>query len=341
MSQDASDPIDALKRLIDAVGEQRYPLDREDLYAASGMRPGREEPIQFCLATLDQTGRFALVNALQEAMLSGGGLEFTAVLAAALRDEAAAVRGLAAVSLAACETAEATEALLRVARSTEEDDAVRIEAVEALGDVALREELGWAASEEAGGVVGALRELAVDVREEPELRAAAIAAVAVRYETWVPTLIDDALASDDPALRLGAIQAMGRNADPVWLPSLEAALFAEEPDERGAAAAALGEIAEEDGAPMLIDLLDEDLSDLDVVVAAVRALGAIGGEEALDRLRALVTHPDEQVREAANESIEEAVLTAESMEGFGDFEAGAGGDISDPMDDLFRPGRGG
>ena len=339
MSQDASDPIDALKRLVDAVGEQRYPLDREDLYAASGMRPGREEPILACLATLDQTGRFALVNALQEAMLGGGGLEFTAVLAAALRDEAAAVRGLAAVSLAACETAEATEALLRVARSTEEDDAVRIEAVEALGDVALREELGWAASEEAGGVVGALRELAVDVREEPELRAAAIAAVAVRYETWVPALIDDALASDDPALRLGAIQAMGRNADPVWLPSLEAALFAEESDERAAAAASIGEIAEEDGAPMLIDLLDEDLSDLDVVVAAVRALGAIGGEEALDRLRALVTHPDEQVREAANESIEEAVLTAESMEGFGDFEAGAGGDISDPADDLFRPGR--
>ncbi len=339
MSQDASDPIDALKRLVDAVGEQRYPLDREDLYAASGMRPGREEPIQACLATLDQTGRFALVNALQEVMLDGGGLEFTAVLAAALRDEEAAVRGLAAVSLAACETAEATEALLRVARSTEEDDGVRIEAVEALGDVALREELGWAASEEAGGVVGALRELAVDVREEPELRAAAIAAVAVRYETWVPALIDDALASDDPALRLGAIQAMGRNADPVWLPSLEAALFAEEPDERAAAAAAIGEIAEEDGAPMLIDLLDEDLSDLDVVVAAVRALGAIGGEEALDRLRALVTHPDEQVREAANESIEEAVLTAESMEGFGDFEAGAGGDISDPLDDLFRSGR--
>ena len=340
MSQDTSDPIDALKRLVDAVGEQRYPLDREDLYAASGMRPGLEQPIQERLAALDQTGRFALVDALQEAMFAGGGLEFTAVLAVALRDEAAAVRGLAAESLAACETAEATEALLGAARSTEEDDTVRIEAVEALGAVALREELGWAASEGAGGVAGALRELAVDVREEPELRAAAIAAVAVRYETWVTTLIDDALASDDPALRLGAIQAMGRNADPAWLPSLEAALFAEEPDERAAAAAAIGEIAEEDGAPMLIDLLDEDLSDLDVIVAAVRALGAIGGEEALNRLRALVTHPDEQVREAANESIEEAVLMTEFMEGLSDFDAETGDDISDPLENLLRPGRG-
>ena len=339
MSQDASDPIDALRRLVDAVGEQRYPLDREDLYAASGMRPGREQPIQACLATLDQTGRFALVNALQEAMLDGGGLEFTAVLAAALRDEAAAVRGLAAVSLAACETAEATAALLRAARAAGEDGAVRIEAVDALGDVALREELGWAASEEAGGVVDALRELALDAREEPELRAAAIAAVAVTYADWVPTLIDDALASDDPALRLGALRAMGRNADPVWLPSLEAALFAEESDERAAAAAAIGEIAEEDGAPMLLDLLDEDLSDLDVVVAAVRALGAIGGEEALDRLRALMTHPEEDVREAANESIEEAVLTAEFMAGLDGFDAEPGGGGGDPLDNLLRPGR--
>ena len=324
MSQDTSDPIDALRRLVEAVGEQRYPLDREELHAVSGMRPGREQPIRACMTALDETGRFALVAGLQEAMLDGGGLEFTAVLSAALGDEAAAVRGLAAVSLAACETAEATEALLRTARSAGEDGAVRIEAVDALGEVALREELGWAGSEAAGGVVDGLRELALDAREEPELRAAAIAAAAVTYADWVPGLIDDALASDDPALRVGALRAMGRNADPVWLPSLEGALFAEESAERAAAAASIGEIAEQDGAPMLLDLLEEDLSDLDVVVAAVRALGAIGGEDALDRLRALTTHPDEDVREAANEAIEEAALMGESMEGLGGFEGEPG-----------------
>ena len=315
MSPDSSDPLDALKRLIDAIAEQRYPLDHEDLHAVSRLRPGLESEIGGRAAALDASGRFALLGALQEAM-SGSGLEFTAVFAAALRDdEDRSVRSLAAAALSSCETAEAAAALLAAARSAEEDDTVRGAAVTALGEVALRVELGWAASEEADSVTAALRAIAEDVREESALRAAAIAAAAVVHEAWVTVLIDDAYGSGDAAMRLAALQAMGRNADPVWLPLLEAALFAEDPDERGAAAAAVGEIGLEDGAPMLLDLLDEELSELDVVVAAVRALGAIGGEAAMERLAELRTHPDQQVRDAAHDALEDAALLNESFPG--------------------------
>ena len=77
---------------------------------------------------------------------------------------------------------------------------------------------------------------------------------------------------------------------------------------------------------MLIDLLDEDLSDLDVMVAAVRALGAIGGEEAMERLIDLRTHPDEQLREAVHEAIEQAALQESEMAGdtVSDLEGGWG-----------------
>ena len=318
MTQDISDPIDALKRLIDAVAQQRLPLNREDLHAVSSLRPGLDEQLRAVLGVLDESGRFALVGELLEAMADGGGLEFTAVFTAALKDDDLPVRGLAAAGLAACETPEATAALLASASASQEDDAVRTEAVSALGEVALRVELGWASAEDAGGVVGALRAIAEDLREEPDLRAAAIAAAAVAHEDWVATLIDDAYASEDPALRLGAIQAMGRNADPIWLPSLEAALFADETDERSAAAAAIGELGLEDGAPPLLDLLDEDLAEIDVMIAAVRALGAIGGEEAIERLTQLRTHPDEQLRDAAHEAIEEAALLEGDLDdGFG------------------------
>ena len=308
MSDDASDPIDALKRLIEAVEAQRYPLDREDLHAVSGLRPGLEARIHACLDQLDDSGRFALLGELQEAMADGGGLEFTAVFSAALQDDDLPVRGLAATCLASCETAEATAALLSAARSTQEDDVVRTEVVAALGEVALRVELGWAGVEDADAVVPTLRTIAEDAREEVELRAAAVAAAAVAHEEWMAALIEETYASDDEALRLGAIQAMGRNADPIWLPQLEAALFADSLDERGAAAAAIGELGLEDGTAMLLDLLDEDLSDIDVMIAAVRALGAIGGEEAIQRLIELRTHPDEQLREAAHEAIEQAAL---------------------------------
>ena len=313
MTQDSSDPIDALRRLVDAVAKQRYPLDREDLHAVSGLRAGLEGAIGGCIDTLDATGRFTLLGALQEAMGESGGMEFTAVFVAGLRDDDLPVRSLSANGLAVCETAEATAALVATARSAEQDDGVRGEAVAALGEVALRVELGWAGSESADSVVATLRLLAEDVREELDLRAAAIAAAGVVHEDWVTTLIDDAYGSDDPSMRLGAIHAMGRNADGVWLPLLEAALFAEDVDERSAAATAIGEVGSEEGVPMLLDLLAEDLSEIDVMVAAIHALGEIGGAEAIGRLEELRTHPDAQVRDAAHDATEEAAMLSDGF----------------------------
>ena len=142
MSQDSSDPIDALKRLIEATAEQRFPLDPEDLHAVSGLRPGLEQKIDECITSLDAAGRFVLLGALQETMGESGVLEFTALFAAGMRDDDMPVRTLAANGLSVCETAEATAALLAAAASGDEDDTVRVEAITALGAVALRVELG-------------------------------------------------------------------------------------------------------------------------------------------------------------------------------------------------------
>ena len=49
----------------------------------------------------------------------------------------------------------------------------------ALGEVAMRLELGWASSEAADEVVDALRAIAQDVREDEEIRASAVSGVGV------------------------------------------------------------------------------------------------------------------------------------------------------------------
>lgn len=306
-SNDLIDPIDALNRLIQAIDEQRAELDREDLHALSGLQSGYEEQIGGCIDALDDADCFALLGSLQEAMEEGGGFEFTSVFVAALGRSALAVRQLAAAGLGRCETPAATAALLTAAVESG-DDTVRGEAIDGLGNVALRLELGWAGLEGADKVVETLRAFAKDVREAPSIRATAIAAVAVVHEDWAAELIEDAYISDEPALRLGAICAMGRNADPIWLPQLEIALFGEDPGERVAAASATVEIGVEDAVPMLLDLLDQDDSDLDVTLSVVQALGGIGGDEALERLTQLRTHPDEQLRNAAHNAIEDAAL---------------------------------
>ena len=211
------------------------------------------------------------------------------------------------------ESAGATAALLEAAGSSEEDDEVRCEAVTALGEIAMRLELGWASGEGADAVVETLRGIAVDAREEETLRAAAIAAVGVISEEWVAGLIDDAFYSDSAALHLGAVQAMGRSADVVWLPLLEGAITAEDSDERIAAAQALGEIGSEDGVPILVDLFDDPTAEVEVIQAAIGALGEIGGEEAVEELERLRTHPAAAVRVAAQEALEEASWLDQSM----------------------------
>ena len=306
MSADASEPADALSRLVHAVGAGRDAFDPEDLHALSGLAADRSAPLRAGLNQLDADGRVALLDQLHQTMQDGGGYEFTALFAVALSDSDASVRSLATAGLGVCETADATAALLTVAQSDEEEDEVRAEAAAALGEVALRRELGWASSEGADPVVPALRAIAEDVREEEHVRAAALAGVAVVAADWVAPLIDDAFESGDPLLRIGAVQAMGRSADEAWLGLLEAALESDDEDERLAAAAATGAIASEDGVPLLTDVLEDPSADLELVCAAIRALGAIGGEEAVEQLEQLRTHPEAAARHAAQEALEEA-----------------------------------
>lgn len=311
MSDDASDPADALARLVAAIDEGRTPLDAGDLRAISGESARVEGVARERFGTLDPAERFALVSELIDSMGEHAGLEFTAALRAAMADEDLSVRSAAASALGSCETAGATDALLRTAASDEEDEGVRLEAVSALGEVALRVELGWAESEAAGGVLAALKGIAEDVREEPAVRASAIAGAAVAQADWIGPLLDDAYGSGEPELRLGALRGMGRSADEAWLPLLEGAFGASDDDERIAAVAAAGEIGSEDAVPALVDLLSEPEAEVELVSAVALALGEIGGEEALERLAELRTHPEPEVRAAVAEALDAARLLEE------------------------------
>ena len=322
MSEDASEPGDAFARLTAAIDAGRQPLEGADLRALSGESEAVERVARERLAALEPAGRFAFVGQLIDSMNGLPGLEFTSVLRAALCDDDLSVRAAAATALASCETPGATEALLRAAASDEEDGAVRIEAVSALGEVALRAELGWASSERAEGVIPALRRIAEDSREEPALRAGAIAGAAVAQEEWIAPLLDDAYGSDEAELRLGALRGMGRNADDAWIPLIENAFGAADEDERMAAVEAAGEIGSEDAVPMLLDLLAEPGLDADLARAVARALGEIGGEEALEQLAALRTHPDPELRAAVAEALDEAQRIDGVFDSFDDDDAG-------------------
>ncbi|MCY3567263.1 MAG: HEAT repeat domain-containing protein [Chloroflexi bacterium] len=303
---DAAEPLDGLRRVVAAIASGQVELEPQDLHAISRLRDGAGDVVREQLAALDAEGRFALIERLRQVGADVGGYDFTVVFASMATDDDASVRTVAVTGLGQCETAGATSSLLRVAMSIEEEDAVRREAVSALGEVAMRVELGWASSEDAGDVVQSLRAIAEDVSEEEELRASALSALAVASDDWVAALIEAAFDSDAAALHLGAVEAMGRNADESWLPVLESALVAEDDDERLAAVQAIGEIGSEEGTPMLLELFNDPSASEEVVRGAVAALGEIGSEEALEELEQLRTHPDPTVRETAQAALDSA-----------------------------------
>lgn len=304
--QDAADPVDALRRVIGAISSGLFELDPEDLHAVSRLSPALDSVVRQKLTELESAGRFALLERLHQVGGEFGGYDFTVLFSAMMSDDDVSVRTLAVSGLALCETAGATATLLEVAKSEEEDADVRREAVTALGEVAMRLELGWASSEDADEVVDALRAIAEDVREDEQIRAAAVSGVGVVTAAWVPELIEQAFESDAAALHLGAVQAMGRSADVYWLPVLEGSLVAEDEDERLAAVQAIGEIGSEDGAPMLLELFDDPSASEELIQGAVAALGEIGSEEAVEELQRLRTHPDPTVRETVQSALDEA-----------------------------------
>ena len=306
--QDAADPVDALRRVIVAVSSGQVDLEPEDLHAVSRLASTSEAVIRENLSELESASRFALLERLHQVGSEFGGYDFTVLFSTMMSDDDVAVRTLAVNGLSTCETAGATATLLMVAKSEEEDADVRREAVTALGEVALRLELGWASSEAADDVVQTLRSIARDVREDEQIRASAVSGVGVVTEPWVAELIEEAFESDAAALHLGAVQAMGRSADVSWLPLLEGSLVAEDEDERLAAVQAIGEIGSEDGAPMLLELFDDPSASEELVQGAVAALGEIGSEEAVEELQRLRTHPDPTVRATAQSALEEATL---------------------------------
>ena len=296
----------AFERLTDGSVE----LSDDDLAAMSDLdRAGCDRFIASFLP-LGPEERFALLERLTQLQETRPLLDYSIVCLAALADEDASVRALAAAGLADNEERESIAPLLGLAIN-DEDEAVRSEAVVTLGAIALRAEFGQLRTADRAAVVDGLRAIAENSAEETLVRAAALASVAVIDEPWVRDLIFDFFEADDDILRLGAIQAMGRTADAYWIPTLENSLAVMDDDERIAAAVAAGEIADEDALPALAELLEDE--SIEVLIAVIEAVGEIGGPEAVEQLERVSTHPDSSIRAAVQDALEAAVFADDAL----------------------------
>jgi HEAT repeat protein len=184
---------------------------------------------------------------------------------------------------------------------------VRAAAARALAHYVLLAEWGQVDTGAAVPIVNALLAEYDRPTAPLEVKRAALEAVAASNHPRVPELINDAYDDGPNDLQLSALFAMGLTADRQWLPILNDEMSSPSADFRAEAARAAGGLGSADSIDALEGLLNDQ--DIEVAMAAVYALGQIGGDRATELLTRLAEDPDyEELYDAIDEALEEMDL---------------------------------
>ncbi len=219
----------------------------------------------------------------------------------ALEDDDPVVRQRAITGLWEDTSSELEATLLELVQTDPSTD-VRAEAGHALGRFAeLAVEHGDFPGE-SSRLRLALMEIANDESQHELVRCQALEGLGVFGGSDIAALIQEAFASDEPALMTAAVSAMGRSRSAAWLDSILAVLDDDDIELRQTAATACGQIGD---AAAIADLATAALDpEHDVRVAALNALAAIGGKAATRVLETAANDDDYADREAASAALD-------------------------------------
>jgi HEAT repeat protein len=184
------------------------------------------------------------------------------------------------------------------------ETAVRRESAITLGRFAVEAELGNLRDSDYEAIRDVLMESAEDTEEDERVRARAIEALGAISGEETENLIESIYQEDSMWLRVGAVDAMGRNCSEMWLPTVLREMENRAPEMRHAAAFAAGEIGDEAAIEPLRRAAVED-PDREVKLAAIHALGEIGGSRARVALQSILYQGDDNLREAVEEAMAE------------------------------------
>lgn len=211
------------------------------------------------------------------------------------------------------------------------DRRVRAAAAGALRPFAEQAVLGKLPDARAAAVKTVLMRVFRKPGEDQEVRLAALVSVAAWDDDEVRAIIRETYACTDAETRAAAIAAMGVNLDAGWERFVLVELSSEHPEVRYEAAKAAGEMELASAVSDLIELVKD--ADSEVRLAAVSALGGIGGVEARRALRELVSCDDVALSEAAEEALEWLQFNADPLA-----TSGGGLDVQALSKGKARPG---
>ena len=290
-----------LSPYIDELVDTGKELKGSELVQLSGLLDDELDELRGRWGEIDPPRRREILTTLIELADDSCDLDFGAVYDTALADPDAAVRERAVSGLWESDDRRSIPKLTGLL-SDDADERVRAAAALVLGHFAVLAVTGKLVERDAARVSGALMAALSNEDEAVAVRRRALEAVAAFMTPEVAEWIRWAYESDEPEVRQSSLHAMGRSGDLSWLPTIYREMQSGEPAMRYEAANAAREVGETESVPYLADLVEDP--DVEVALAAVLAIGLIGGARAKKLLGGIAAaDEDEAVREAAAEAI--------------------------------------
>jgi HEAT repeat protein len=293
---------------IQTIGARDHKLAMADLKPLSGLGRADRDGFWPAWSAVAPMRRADIARAMVDLAEDDIDLEFSEPLLWLLDDDDAEVRSIAVEGLWESDSARVLRRLLAMLRG-DPAPPVRVQVAMALSRFAYRAELDELDERDAQALRDALLGMILDGRQPLDVRRRALESAGYFANlAEVQRQIGLAYESDEQLLRESALVAMGRSVSSRWLPTIAKELASPSPALRYEAARAAGEMAEEARGllPKLAPLLND--SDSEVALAAIWALGQVGGDSARRALQQVRKSEDEARSQAAADALEELSL---------------------------------
>ena len=308
MTTNSSVPEPSFDEQLAALADLNQPLQRAGLKALSDIEPDNLHKLTAIWPGISGERRVAIASALDELGEDSVEFDFQPVFRFLLDDSEAVVRVAAIDGLWEDERSSIMERMIVLLHDPVGE--VRVAAALGLGRFAYRAELGEKAAADGARVLTALLGVVADPEQPLDVRRRAVEGLGYfANSNEAQAEVGRAYAHPEQLVRESAVAAMGRSMRSTWHPYIERELKSPSPAMRYEAARAVGELGD-DGQPMLPSLvpLVED-EDSEIAMAAMWALGQVGGPHAKRVLQRLARSNDAARKQAAQDALEELALS--------------------------------
>ncbi|MSQ23808.1 MAG: hypothetical protein EXR58_04540 [Chloroflexi bacterium] len=293
----AEDPFDDLLRRLVSGG----PIPIESLESLSGLEDATLVRFSESWGKCGPDQRAELIWQVLGASRQNMALDFVAVCQIAAGDPSPVVREQA-FQLAAEDGSFELFELCLTGAGDDPDHEARVAAIDAVGVFTLQAQVDeWPLSLQAKAQTVLLDQIH-NPHSDNVIETAAL--LSLSYLTSPESESEIRRAYREPDLHQAAIEAMGRNCQDLWFPELLAELESNQAAYRIQAILACVEMEDDRLVPQIVERVND--TSPEVQLAAIEALGALGGGEAEARLRDLARGADPDLRRAATQALTEA-----------------------------------